>query len=697
MASGPLTSTPAPVTAVATGSPTPSAAIGTPVKVLTDTERSAWLQRITGAEEAIRDVLEQGKVNVRRYQGRYTEGLKAGGDDSVIIPSEYAYTTQKSAQLFYRLPEVYLEPAQPGVDDACVVFQAALNQQLGPQGVNVLPRIQQVLFDVLCPVGFGAVKVGFQTAAHPTEPTVTDPITGIASPNLIARWYFIDHVSPGDLLVPAPFIGMDFDDAPWLGITFREDVPDGTPGTTSGGQEDERRLQPPPPGAETARAQQRRGREIWYRAADFDADVTHPDVIRTFRIYDDADPALNPITVTAHPFARYDATGALTNGMQGYPISPVVLRPIADGWLPPSECQMGRALADELSKGRTQMLQHRNRSMPQVGIDTTRVDLATQGKIQRNETGALIGFDGPAQDATWPIQKGEFGRENFTFNDYIQRDLDRAWGLGPNPGGTLNDTEHTASEAQIAQQASQSRLDLERNAFLAWYVDKVVTKFAALLQLFADQTQFVQLVGADAQRLIKVPGAIAQQAQQTGQDPRALVPWNKDAIQGRFLFRARPDSQLYLDTAQRRKQLMDLYNFFANNPTVNHQELTRQILSEFGLDPTKILQPPPPKAPEPSRIAVNVQANLDLNPFSPQYQNVRAMLQAQGVVGLVPPAVDPATANAMQMLSKGPANDTQHGGAAILAEKVSQHQADQTGGLQGIGGPAPIAPGGSIQ
>ena len=709
--------TPDPV-APSTGSAPATSYPSKPVKSLTGDDLGKWRKRVQGALDGTKAAIDTGRQNIYRYQGKYLSVVPT--DDTILVPTDFYYIEQKRSQLFYRLPDVYLEPLQPGVDDACVILQAALNRKMGPQGIHILPTVQQVLFDVLCPTGFGAVKVGYQVVQDGEAPVQVgmepDPdapppaprpgsilqLAGPAmrpkmqmAPNLIAKWYYATRIRPGDLIVPPDFDGTDFDEAPYLGMRFKEDVPDGTEGSSTSQSltDDERRLTPLSEAATAQQGAQRTGYEIWYKAALFDADVKHPDTIRCFRYYDGED-VTTSVDVQDHPFATYDQTGKLIAGMRGYPINPLTIRYVSDTWMAPSDCTMARPLADELSRGRTQMIQFRARSVPQVGYDSTKVTREDLQKIQRNETGAFIGFDGPFAEATWPIVKGDFKRESFQFNDYVQRDLDQVWSLGPNPGGALAATSRTATEQQIAQMSAQSRLDMERNVVLSWYVDKVVTKFASLLQMFADQTEFVTLVGSDAQRLTKIPPQVAQQAQQTQQDPHTLVPWNKDTIQGQFLFRARPDSQLYLDTAQRRKQLMDLYNFFAHNPMVNAAELTREILAEYGFDPSKLLQPPPPKSPEPPKATLAFQAATDLNPFQPQYQNVKAALEALGVQGLVPPAVDPATAQAMAQLTKGPASATQHGGAAILAEKVSQHPLNQTGGMQGTGQPAPIAPGG---
>jgi hypothetical protein len=142
---------------------------------------------------------------------------------------------------------VYVKPEQPGVEDAAVVFQAGLNKKLGPQGVNVLPTVQQVVFDVLCPTGIrrggdrlplrdrrgsadtGRGRAGSGRAVPPMRVGAgagADAPVMAPAPNIAACWYFIEHVQPGDLIVPPEFVGLDFDKAPYIGQRFREDVED---------------------------------------------------------------------------------------------------------------------------------------------------------------------------------------------------------------------------------------------------------------------------------------------------------------------------------------------------------------------------------------------------------------------------------------------------------------------------------------
>jgi hypothetical protein len=301
-------------------------------------------------------------------------------------------------------------------------------------------------------------------------------------------------------------------------------------------------------------------------------------------------------------------------------------------------------------------------------------------------------------------------RQTYEFNEVAQGDLQRIWRTGDNQLGVLSDTIKTATEQQITSSASQSASEADRNVVVQWYADKIAAEVAALMQLYTDEPEFVELLGADAQRLKSIPPQVAQQAQQAGQDARVLVPWNKDAIQGPYSFDIKPNSQVFVDAAQEAAALMKDYQFFANSPTVNKAELERQVLQKRGYDTAKLLQQQPPRESPPPTVSVSAKGE-DLNPQTVQGASMVLALAQLGV------PIDPATITmAKQTLQSAQAistalsqagvlvpqepqsatahPQTEHGGAVAPAEPLGKHQAEQTGAMQGSGAHTPFGAGG---
>jgi hypothetical protein len=215
------------------------------------------------------------------------------------------------------------------------------------------------------------------------------------------------------------------------------------------------------------------------------------------------------------------------------------------------------------------------------------------------------------------------------------------------------DSTRTATELNIVQNKSGVRLDAERSRVLTWFI-KGTRKFASLLQMFADETEFVEVVGP-------------QMAPQ-------LQPWNRQLIAGEYVFDAKPDSALRIDAAAERQQCLQLYNLLARDPNVSRIELLKALLMRFNMDPTRMVVPEPPKpGPEKPKVSISV------TPAEIGLPHVIALLEQYGIK-VTPEMAQQSQGQAMvqQVAGEGnptgPAANTQpHGGAAPQAEPLSKH------------------------
>ena len=391
------------------------------------------------------------------------------------------------------------------------------------------------------------------------------------------------------------------------------------------------------------------GVELWYRASFFDQEELHPEKIRCLVLIDGYD---EPVKHMDSPYQQMTPDGKLI-GMIGYPINPLTLRVVAGSAYPPSDVGISRSVSEELSKGRSQMLQQRDDSRPLRGFDRNSIDPDTAEKIANGTHNGLIPLDGPLQDRVWEIARAQFPRENFTFDQICNRDYEELWAIGPNQRGLSEENTRTATELNIIQGAANVRLDAERSRVLAWFI-KGTRKFAALLQMFADETKFVEVVGE-------------QMAPQ-------LRPWNRQLIAGEYVFEAKPDSHLRIDAAAERQQHLQLYNLLAKDPNVSRVEILKSLLMKFNLDPTRIvvqeLPPPPPEKPKlsisvtpeeiglPHVIELLKQYGVEVTPQMAQQANGQRMVN-QVVQG--------------QPAAGGPQPSPPHGGAAPQANPLSKH------------------------
>ncbi len=644
-----------------------------------------WRRRLEQSKTLREPLIEEWKDAVQAYLGKAL--LKTPSRDTIVVNKEYAFLEQKKAQLAFQVPEVQLKPKRPGLEGAVSVFQSALNYEMGPDGANVKATIDECLFDVLA-CGIAAEKVGYQavvgekTIMQPQP--ITDPMTGapamdplsgqpmmvptpVTMPYLIHEEYFRRRIAPNKLLIPAEFEGEEFDRAPWIAMQFTKDLETAKreyelPETFTGKKSDvfdtlsgEKEAL-----SESAVSESVEGYEVWYRAAQFDPAETHPERIRCMTLLDGHD---EPVKHVESPYQQENAQGKLI-GMLGYPINVLTLRVVSGSMYPPSDVMIARAVSEELSRGRTQMIEQRNDSRPIRGFDKNVIDPDTADKLVSE--GKLIPMDGPLQNHVWEIARANFPRENFTFDEICNRDYEELWAIGPNQRGMAEDNTRTATELNIVQQASNVRLDSERSRVLVWFI-KGTRKFAALLQMFADETKFVEVVGE-------------QMAPQ-------LRPWNRQLIAGEYVFEAKPDSALRLDAQAERQQALQLYNLLAKDPNVSRVELLKPLLMRFNLDPTRIVvQQVPPAEPEKPKLSISV------TPAEIGLPHVVELLKQYGV-NVTPQMAQQANGQAMvqDVMEQGnPASGPQvsppHGGAAPTAEPLSKHQMRNDGVDARMGG-----------
>jgi hypothetical protein len=480
----------------------------------------------------------------------------------------------------------------------------------------------------------------------------------VERPYLVHEEYFRRRLSPDKLLVPAEFEGEEFDRAAWIGMEFEKDIETarreyGLPESFSGKRResfDTLSGEKADVGSEMA-AERVEGIEIWYRASFFDPEELHPEKVRCLVLIDGYE---DPVKHMESPYQQMSPEGKLI-GMIGYPISPLTLRVVAGSVYPPSDVSISRPVSEELSKGRSQMIQQRDYSRPMRGFDKNAIDPDTASKLTAGDIGGLIPMDGPLQDRVWEISRQQFPRENFTFDEICNRDYEELWAIGPNQRGLSEDTNRTATELNIIQGASNVRLDSERSRVLTWFI-KGTRKFAALLQMFADETKFVEVVGE-------------QMAPQ-------LRPWNRQLVAGEYVFQAKPDSHLRIDAAAERQQQLQLYNLLARDPNISRVELLKSLLMKFNLDPTRIvvqqLPPPPPEKPKlslsvaaeeiglPHVIELLKQYGVEVTPQMAQQANMHRAVKEVAAGGPMP--------------QQGPQPSPPHGGAAPTANPLTKHQ-----------------------
>lgn len=666
-----------------------------------------WQSQITAAKSKRDKLVPFWKENIQRYLAKTLTKLPTA--DTIVVPLDYANAEQKKALLFFRVPEVQLTPKKPAFETAVPVFQAALNHTLGRHGVDAKTMMNEVLFDAIVPAGLAVTMIGYeptvngtrtiQVGERPATPEELPPgaVLGLGTPmvpvmgevpNIIHEAYYWSRISPEKVLIPADFAGSNYDLSPWLGYDFEIDhavavrkgwIPADFQVSTSdrpipGLNESEQ------PEAEGQRLRVT-GTVLWYRMAHFDP-AAHPDAFGTCVLIDGMDDfAVTPGPSKWQKFTTDPASGKTTLiGMKGNPIHIKGTRYVSDSAYPPSDVTMGRPQVDELSKGRSQMIRQRERNIPIRGYDRNRVDSDIVKKIAAAEEQSLIGFDGNPNEQLAVLGTGQLPRENFEFDKIAKQDYNSTWALGSNQRAQDNDEgSKTATEASIIQSNTDTRLAYEQDAWLDWYV-RGAEKLGGLLQLFADDQDYVEIVGEDG--------------------VQKLVPWDKTVIAGEFAYTAVPDTAIRQDATTIRKRALDFFNLMANEPHIDRGELVRNLLRELN-KPLKLFKADlPEKGPEPMRTQLTIRSE-DLSPAAPAFPVLKAILEQQGLqvpddaisMGLALQSkvdqggvADPSVAGVAQPGAPMPGQlDTLNGGPAQEVSPINKRAFNASGQLPGAG------------
>jgi hypothetical protein len=673
-----------------------------------------WRAQIEAALSARRDLEPWWEANDRAYAPKQTETPEKYGA-CINTNRDFTLVERKKADLFYQKPDVTLQPSplldgpitgpdgqplmgppNPQTGQATPIpsgvalqaHQEIVNELLGPGEIDATRMVHQTLFDVLDLSGVGFTKMGYESVTVDVAPDPLMGPTAQAIPVPIYEQCFWHHFSPKQAIVPADFRSTEWDRAPFLGYQFTLPLTEGNrrkynlPPDFEGKKPDPRqyfdRGGSSPLGADVFT-----GVELEYRSCLYRDDQPHPDHLTHLVIVD----GLDAVAIEEDsPHQTLNERGQLTpDSLIGFSFHPLNMRTRTDSAWPPADATITRPLVNELNVSREQNLQFRDAMTLRWGYNTDTLPSDALAKIVRSPIGGMIGLPGEAfvgEGAIKELPQGTMPRENFAIADHIDSDISRSWALDASQQGAQSSSGQTATAEQIQQANANARLDFERGIVLQWYCQGV-TKYSTLVQRYLPIERAAEIVGPIRAQIWDA--------------------WRK-TVRSSLAFTAMPDSALRVDQAVDRKQAQELYSFLANDPFIQkgRMKLLEKLLRKFHVDPEGIVAPPDPPKPEPPKASLSFKGE-DL--VAPQAPIVIEILQQLGVKispeavsqsqGMLLQAQQLAAAQAAEEAQQ--AGDTKHGGKLAPQESLSKHAADQTGGMQGLGGTAALAPGGMVQ
>jgi hypothetical protein len=545
--------------------PQPAPAVDPMAKLpLSKDDLAGWWERIEKSRAVRKTVSRWWEANLKKYAPDQASDDPDAYGAELNTNRDFTLVERKKADLFFQKPDIQAVPspllaAQPQLLDT---HTDILNEKLGPFGVNAKSMVHRVLFDVLCPAGTGWTVMGYESATVPTQ--TVDPMTG--QPTTVHVPLYEDcywtSFSPKQALVPADLKSTDWDNAPWLGMEFeiavrvakrKGWVPEDYTGSSPSDETHFKHGKGNTPGEAVAQCVL-----IVYKSAQFRDDVVHP-LHQTHLILVEGVKG-EPAEHKNSPFQRLDPKGGLVpNSLIGFPIHPLTIRTLTDASQVPSDCTISRPLVNELNDARSHMVLNRKSQLLVGFYDAGQMTPEALDKIVKSSINGLVGLPSDVFNQAAPIkplERGQYPRENFSINDYLDNDLARTHAIDADQSGASGGGDQTATEASIKQSNVSARLSFERGNVLDWYI-KGVTKFSCILQWFLPVEQAIQIVG-----------------------PQKAQEWDgwRKTVPAHLAFTALPDSALRTDLASERKRALDEYSFFANDPLVNRGELLKAIL-----------------------------------------------------------------------------------------------------------------------
>lgn len=631
----------------------------------------SWSEEVADAERVTEKRTAAWRDDLELYEGGKPRIRGLEPDEVFPVNVPFYTLEQKKPNLFFTTPNVQVEALQAETEDSAPLVQQIINDILGRGGVNALATMDEVTSD--CGLfGLSATKIGYEAVRVPVKLPKMVPgpngapvhaVDAAGKPlfddaaKVVFEQYYFRRFSVADLRAPRGFASGRYDLAPWLGWSFplselvledygidKKDMPTLKRELSLLSDDDRSAVESVP-----------RAVEIWYRAHVYDEKENNPDRIRQL-IFVPGSGSQNSNkrgVVLVHrncAWQKFDEHGALVQGIKRLPIKVFATRITPETSAPKSDVRILRSVTEEKTASRSQMVQQRRHNIPLVAANKNAIDKDILKQIEQGKPQTIILTDGDARNLLHAVERSAFPVENFDFDRITQQDIDRLSAAGSNQQSLTNQSSDTATEASLIQQSYDTRLAKERERVLETFLT-VAEDLFALMQMFCDREQATRIVG------------------ETGM--KQLVTWNKDQIQGRFGFSLKPDSAVRTNASEERELFLRYFNLVFNAQETNRLELLRRAALRFNEDPAKMTAepppPPPPDNPHKLTLSVSVDPAVDLNPASPHYPNVIALLQAAGWTPPPTGGVD------------GPVK------SPTGPELVNKHEADLSGQMPGPG------------
>lgn len=591
-------------------------------------------KEIADAQKLRDDYATKWDILIKEY---IPDVIASGQPESIKSNIHFRDVHTKLAQIFYQNPELILEAKMPvkmpvmmnavgqpmTAEDAITVKREVLNYYLGDDGIDASWLMDELLTDALMWSGNAAVKIGCKIYTKPVTRPVMIPDPNFIPPQMIPgqvlglgasvqppmvpattfdpetmqqvpkmetvivpifkEWY-ANRVPPKKMLWSKKLKSGRFDrDACWVGqelfMSKRQLV-------STFNVTEELLSHINPTGEDTLVADQGGAKpdstdksyhiyELFLKANEYDDAQPHPLAIYQLVLIEGMKD--KPIVYRPCVDQTFDEFGQLTpDSLVGFPIEFLSLRDMPDSPFVYSDAAMVNNQIKQINTHRRQSAMLRDAAIARMMYDQGAFTPTEIEAIKQMKVGDWIGVQegklsqGPDKIVA-PMTQPTASRDDYRLAAMLKQDLDEALGLSAQEAGATEEGNRTATEVATVGAKAAARLGKDRQRATKCYL-RIVRKLDTYLMRYATTDDYITIVGPLGEKRMEI--------------------WNNKIITGRYAYKMKPDSQLMIDAARDRQQLLTYAEKVLMDPMINRVPIHRKLATLFGLDPSEVVMDP---------------------------------------------------------------------------------------------------------
>jgi len=499
---------------------------------------------------------ETWKRMIDMYRGRHYD--MSSNEDRTLVNMAFSTINVIAPSVSINHPKITVSAQKPEDADRATVTEAIVNYWWRHYGCQ--KQFRKAVKDQLI-VGHGWIKTGYrfveeERVKNPVATEESTDVLDVTQPEstvetelvVLEDRPFVERISPFDIFVDPN--ATDMFDIKWIAQRIKRPLAD---------VRNDRRYN------STARSEVNATMYSKYSIEEKSARQSMSKDNSYVEVWEWYDISKGLMSVFADGSDKFLITPTEIPFAFGHPF--VMLRnyDIPEHFYPMGELEAIEALQHELNETRTQMMNHRKRFSRKWLYKESAFDPDGRAALESDEDNVMVPVvgDEPLGGVITPMPAVINPPEFYNQSSLIAGDMDRVSGVSDYMRGSMPEIRRTATEAAIAQDASNARA-AEKLATIELDIGQCANRLVQLAQQYMTGEQVVRVVGSNSIPL--------------------WVQFDRDYISGDFDFEVEAGSTQPVNESFRRQmalQMVDAMAPFAQAGVVDMAALARHVL-QFG-------------------------------------------------------------------------------------------------------------------